>query len=269
VRTSNPLLTRLSADAARERAATAQAYPAEPYRNPSTEDVLGTAPARTRPMTVDDVVVRTIGLLALTVLSAGAIWTLVPVERAAVFWVPAAMIGLVLGLVISFARITNPLLIGAYAVVEGVFVGGVSHWFNTIFDGGLVLQAVAATLGVFLLMAFLYKSGAIRATPKFVRFMVGALFGAAAVIVINFVITLVTGEPTILRDGGPIAIIVSLVFIVIAALSFILSFHEVEEGVRQGLPERYAWACAFGILVSLIWLYLEVLRLLSYFASDG
>jgi uncharacterized YccA/Bax inhibitor family protein len=268
VRTSNPLLTRLSADAARERATAAQPYPgADPYRNPTAEDVLGTA-TRARPMTVDDVVVRTIGLLALVVVSAGAVWALMPAESALALALPAAMIGLVLGLVISFARITNPLLIGAYAVVEGVFVGGVSQYFNGRFDG-IVLQAVAATVGVFLLMAFLYKSGTIRATPKFVRFMFGALVGAAAVIVVNLVITLITNEPTILRDGGPIAIIVSLVFIVIAALSFILSFHEVEEGVRLGLPERYAWACAFGILVSLIWLYLEVLRLLSYFASDG
>jgi uncharacterized YccA/Bax inhibitor family protein len=267
VRTTNPLLTRLSADAARERAATAQPYPAEPYQNPTAQDVLGTAPARVRPMTVDDVVVRTIGLLALVVISAGAMWTLVPDESAGMFWVPAAMIGLVLGLVIAFARITNPLLIGAYAVVEGVFLGGVSEAFNNRFPG-IVLQAVAATLGVFLLMAFLYKSGRIRATPRFMRFMFGALLGAAAVIVVNLVITLVTGEPTILRDGGPIAIIVSLVFIALAALSFILSFHEVEEGVRQGLPERYAWACAFGILVSLVWLYIEVLRLLSYFSSE-
>jgi uncharacterized YccA/Bax inhibitor family protein len=75
VRTTNPLLTRLSADAARERAATAQPYPAEPYQNPTTQDVLGTAPARVRPMTVDDVVVRTVGLLALVVIAAGATWT--------------------------------------------------------------------------------------------------------------------------------------------------------------------------------------------------
>lgn len=268
MRTTNPLLTRLSAEAERERRQSAQpqpfGQPAVPY--PTTEDVLGTAP-RVRAMTVDDVVVRTIGLLALVVVAAGAVWTLVPVERAWGLAFPAAMIGLVLGLVISFARITNPLLIGAYAIIEGVFVGAVSHAFNEAFPG-IVMQAVAATLGVFLLMAVLYKSGRIRATPKFVRFMVGALFGAAAVIVINLVVTLVTGEPTILRDGGPIAIIVSLVFIVIAALSFILSFHEVEQGVKHGLPEKYAWACSFGILVSLIWLYLEVLRLLSYFASE-
>jgi uncharacterized YccA/Bax inhibitor family protein len=262
------LLTRLSADAARERAATQpQAFgqPAAPY--PTTDDVLGTAPPRVRPMTVDDVVVRTIGLLALVVLSAGAVWTLAPAESAIGLALPAAMIGLVLGLVISFARITNPLLISAYAVIEGVFVGGLSQWFNNLFPG-IVMKAVMATLGVFLLMAFLYKSGRIRATPKFVRVMVGALAGAAAIIVVNLIVTLVTGEATFLRDGGPIAIIVSLVFIVIAALSFILSFHEVEEGVRLGLPQRYAWACSFGILVSLIWLYIEVLRLLSYFASE-
>ncbi|HEY8473434.1 MAG TPA: Bax inhibitor-1/YccA family protein [Natronosporangium sp.] len=264
MRTTNPLLTRLAADAERERAMSAQAQ-AVPY--PTTADPSSAAPPQVRAMTVDDVVVRTIGLLALVVLSAGAVWTLVPVENALAVAFPAAMVGLVLGLVISFMRLANPLLIGLYAVVEGAFVGGVSHAFNELFDG-IVLQAVAATLGVFLLMAFLYKSGTIRATPKFVRFMVGALFGAAAVIVINLVITLITGEATPLRDGGPLAILVSLVFIVLAALSFILSFHEVEEGVKHGLPERYAWTCAFGIVVSLIWLYIEVLRLLSYFASE-
>jgi uncharacterized YccA/Bax inhibitor family protein len=264
------LLTRLSADAARERAAASAqpevfGQPAPTY--PTDGGVRDAAPPSVRPMTVDDVVVRTIGLLALVVVAAGAVWTLVPIENALGLALPAAMVGLVLGLVISFARVTNPFVIGAYAVVEGVFVGAVSHAFNEMFPG-IVMQAVIATLGVFLLMAFLYKSGTIRATPRFVRFMVGALVGCAAVILINLVITLFTGSATILRDGGPIAIIVSLVFIVVAALSFILSFHEVEEGARLGLPQRYAWACAFGILVSLVWLYLEVLRLLSYFSSE-
>lgn len=267
MRTTNPVLTRLGADAARERAAASQpevfGQPApQPY--PTAE---GAAPPSVRPMTVDDVVVRTIGLITLVVLTAGAVWTLVPAESSLALALPAAMIGLVLGLVIAFARITNPLVIGGYAVIEGAFVGGVSHFFDAMFPG-IVVKAVIATLGVFLLMAFLYKSGVIRATPKFVKFMVGALAGCAAVIVVNLVVTLVTGETTFLRDGGPIAIIVSLVFIVVAALSFILSFHEVEEGARLGLPQKYAWACSFGILVSLIWLYIEVLRLLSYFAGE-
>lgn len=269
MRTTNPLLTRLSADAARERTAApaqpqvfGQSAPAQPY--PTTE---GAAPPSVRPMTIDDVVTRTIGLIALVVASAGTVWFLTEPEAGLRFALPAMMVGLVLGLVIAFARITNPLVISAYAVVMGVFLGAISQYFNARFNG-IVMQAVIATLGVFLLMGFLYKSGTIRATPKFIRFMVGALIGSAAVILINLAITLFTGNVTILRDGGPIAIIASLVFIVIAALSFILSFHEVEEGVRLGLPERYAWACAFGILVSLLWLYIEVLRLLSYFASE-
>jgi uncharacterized YccA/Bax inhibitor family protein len=270
------LLTRLSADAARERATAAAqprafgqqaqpqvfGQPAQPY--PTAE---GAAPPSVRPMTVDDVVTRTIGLVAMVVAAAGAVWLTTEPENGLAFALPAMMIGLVLGLVIAFARVTNPFVISAYALVMGVFLGAISQYFNDRFEG-IVMQAVIATLGVFLLMAFLYKSGRLRATPKFIRFMTGALVGAAAVILINLLITLLTGEPTILRDGGPIAILVSLVFIVIAALSFILSFHEVEEGVRLGLPQRYAWACAFGIVVSLIWLYIEMLRLLSYFASE-
>jgi len=267
VRTTNPLLTRLSADAARERATAAQP---EVFGQPATQPyptVDGAAPPSVRPMTIDDVVTRTVGMLALVVAGAGAVWVLTEPQTGLALAFPAAIVGLVLGLVIAFARVTNPWLIGAYAVIEGVFLGAISQAFDARFPG-IVLQAVVATLGVFLLMAFLYKSGTIRATPKFVRFMTGALIGAAAVMLINLLITLFTGQPTILRDGGPVAIIVSLVFIVIAALSFILSFHEVEEGVRLGLPEKYAWACAFGIVVSLLWLYLEVLRLLSYFASE-
>lgn len=275
MRTTNPVLTRLGADAARERQAAGpgQHQPqvfgqpaASPY--PTAPDVTGAAPPDVRPMTVDDVVVRTIGLVALVVAAAGAVWLSTEPADGLAFALPAMMVGLVLGLVIAFARITNPLLISAYAVVMGVFLGAISQYFNAVFDGPIVMQAVIATLGVFLLMGFLYKSGTIRATPKFVKFMVAALAGAAAVILINLAITLFTGEATILRDGGPIAIIVSLVFIVIAALSFILSFHEVEEGVRLGLPQKYAWTCAFGILVSLIWLYIETLRLLSYFSGE-
>jgi uncharacterized YccA/Bax inhibitor family protein len=270
VRTSNPVLTRLTADAARERAAAAaqpqvfgQPAPTAPY--PTTH---GAAPPSVRPMTVDDVVVRTVGLVGLVIAAAAAVWLTTEPETGLGIALPAMMVGLVLGLVIAFARLTNPFVISAYAAVMGVFLGAVSQWFDTVYGDGIVLQAVIATLGVFLLMGLLYKSGKIRATPRFIKFMVAALAGCAAVILVNLVITLFTGSATILRDGGPIAIIVSLVFIVIAALSFILSFHEVEEGVRLGLPQRYAWACAFGIVVSLIWLYIEVLRLLSYFSGE-
>ena len=279
MRTSNPILTRLGAEAERERAAASyyygqqQGYGAPPGYGQPTPYPVGYgagAPPSVRPMTVDDVVVRTVGLLTLTAVAAGAVWALTPPETALALMLPAAIVGLVLGLVISFARVTNPVVLGLYAVVEGVFVGGFSLAVVN-FTGagpGIVMQAMVATLGVFLTMGFLYKSGKIRATPKFQKGLVGAMFGAMAVMLVNLVITLFTGEPTILRDGGPISIIVSLVFIVIAALSFVLSFHEVEEGVRLGLPHKYAWTCAFGILVSVVWLYLEILRLLSYFSGE-
>lgn len=272
MRTTNPVLTRLAADAARERAAAAghqsQMYgaPAQPY--PTSPDAVGAAPPAVRPMTVDDVVVRTVALVAMVAAAAAAVWVLAPPQVALGLTFPAAMVGLVLGLVISFARVTNPFVIGAYALVEGVFVGGFSLFLvNLTGRPEIVLQAVIATLGVFLLMTLLYKSGRIRATPKFRRGMIAVLMGCAGVILINLVLSLF-GVDTGIRGGGPLAIIVSLVFIVVAALSFILSFHEVEEGVRLGLPQRYAWACAFGILVSLIWLYIEVLRLLSYFSGE-
>jgi uncharacterized YccA/Bax inhibitor family protein len=172
------------------------------------------------------------------------------------------MVGLVLGLVIAFMQVTNPILIGAYAVVEGVFLGLVSEFYEYLYDG-IVVQAAAGTFGIFFVMAMLYKAQVLRATPRFTKFVVGAVVGIFAVILVNLVLSLF-GINTGLRDGSPLAIGFSIVIIIVASLTFILDFAQVEEGVRAGMPKRYAWACAFGILVGLIWLYLEILRLLSY-----
>jgi len=219
-------------------------------------------------MTIDDVVVKTVMLLAVTGLSAVAAWNLVPDALLGAAWLGSALVGLVLGLIISFSRVANPALVVAYAVVEGAFVGLVSKFFQEIAGyQGIVLQAVIATFGVFFLMAMLYKARVIRATPKFVRGMIAAMVGIFAVMMINLVLALF-GVETGLRSNGALGILFSLVCIVVASLSFVLSFHEIEEGVRMGLPQRYAWTAAFGILVSLIWLYLEFLRLLSYFQGD-
>jgi uncharacterized YccA/Bax inhibitor family protein len=217
-------------------------------------------------MTIDDVVVRTVGLLGLLGVSAVAAAVVVPDSLLVPAWIGAAMVGLILGLVIAFARVTNPAVISVYAVVEGVFVGLFSKYYESFFDG-IVLQAAAGTFGIFFLMAMLYKSRVIRATPKFVRMVTAAVMGILGIIVVNFILSLF-GFNTHLRDGSPLAIGFSLVVIVIAALTFVLDFAQVEEGVREGLPRRYAWACAFGILVGLIWLYLEILRLLSYLRGE-
>ncbi|MCX4386633.1 Bax inhibitor-1/YccA family protein [Micromonospora peucetia] len=270
MKTSNPVLARLGQAAERERSA---GYaPTGPYGRPGypqqypTEAGYPAAPPTVNTMSIDDVVVKTVTLLGILGVSAAAAWVLVPDALLGPAWIGAAVVGLVLGLIISFSRMANPALVVAYAVVEGVFVGMVSKVFESLYDG-IVLQAVSATFGVFFVMAMLYKAKVIRATPKFVKGMIAVMAGLFAVMLINLVFALF-GVNTGLRDGSPLAIGFSLVCIVVAALSFVLSFKEVEDGVRMGLPQRYSWVAAFGILVSLIWLYLEILRLLSYFQGD-
>jgi uncharacterized YccA/Bax inhibitor family protein len=237
----------------------------EPY---PTASGYPASPPAVRPMTIDDVVVKTVMLLGITGISAVAAWNLIPDSLIGPAWIGAALTGLVLGLVISFMRMANPVLVVAYAVIEGVFVGMVSKYFTVIagFEG-IVLQAVVATFGVFFLMAMLYKARVIRATPKFTKALIAIMGGLFAVMLINLVLALF-GVNTGLRDAGALGYIFSIVCIVVASLSFILNFNEVEEGVRMGLPQRYSWTAAFGILVGLIWLYIEILRLLSFFQGD-
>jgi uncharacterized YccA/Bax inhibitor family protein len=177
------------------------------------------------------------------------------------------VIGLILGLVISFAQVTNPAVLITYAVVEGAFLGAVSKAFETRFNG-IVLQAVVATLAVFLVMAVLYKTRVIRATPMFTRIVIGASVALVVAMLVNLVIGLFGSGPGPLRDGGPVAIGFSVICIVVAALMFVVSFNQIEEGIAAGLPRKYGWLGAFGILVELVWLYLEFLRLISYFSEE-
>ncbi|MFC0028879.1 Bax inhibitor-1/YccA family protein [Micromonospora chaiyaphumensis] len=279
MKTTNPVLARLGQAAERERAAGyaqpgpygqpgyPQQYPQYPQQQPyPTGHGYPAAPPAVTPMTLDDVVVKTVLMLGILGASAAAAWVLVPDALTGVAWIGAAVVGLVLGLVISFSRMANPALVVAYSIVEGVFVGMVSKTFDTFYDG-IVLQAVVATFGVFFLMAMIYKARIIRATPKFARIMVAIIAGLFGVMLINLVLALF-GVNTHLRDGSPLAIGFSLVCIVVASLSFVLNFAEIEDGVRMGLPQRYSWTAAFGIVVGLVWLYLEILRLLSYFQGD-
>jgi uncharacterized YccA/Bax inhibitor family protein len=265
VKTSNPVLSRLGQAAERERAAGYGPGYGQPY---PTAPGYTAAPPVVQPMTMDDVVIKTVILLGITGLSAVAAWNLIPDALLGAAWIGAAVVGLVLGLIISFSRMANPALVIAYAVVEGAFVGLVSKYFEVIagFEG-IVLQAVIATFGVFFLMAVLYRARVIRATPRFTRGLIAVIAGLFFVMLINFVLALF-GVNTGLRSNGALGIIFSLVCIVVAALSFILDFDQIEQGVRMGLPQRYSWTAAFGVLVGLIWLYLEVLRLLSYLRGD-
>jgi uncharacterized YccA/Bax inhibitor family protein len=257
VRSSNPVLTRLG-EASRQDRATGygNGYGAGPITSG-------------RLMSLDDVVVRTVGLLVLTGVSGALSWNLLtggPVLGLAVFG--SMLAGLVLGLVIAFARITNPLLISAYAVVEGVLLGVVSRFFEAAHPG-IVIQAVVGTFGVFAGMAVLYKLRVLRATPRFTRFVIGALIGVVVLSMVNWIVAMFGGnlhlvEYSVTGKVSLLPIVFSLVCIAVGALTFILDFDMVEQGVRYGLPEKYAWYCAFGLLVGLIFLYWQILRLLGY-----
>ena len=226
-----------------------------------------------RPMTVDDVVSKTGITLAVIVALAAvnfAIAQFVSLGLAMMLTIVGAIGGLIMVLISTFGKKfgSAPVTL-TYAVFEGLFVGGVSFLFagfNVAGSNGfaLISQAVIATIGVFAGMLWVYKSGAIRVTPKFTRFMMAALIGVVVLMVGNFLLAFFTGMSP-LRDGGPIAIIFSLVCIGLAAFSFLLDFDQADKLVRAGAPATYAWGVALGLAVTLVWLYIEILRLLSYF----
>ena len=215
-----------------------------------------------RYLTLDDVVAKTAMVLVVTVLT-GALTMWTGAHRLAI---PALLATVVLGLVIIAKQSTSPGLILGYAAVEGVLLGAVSLVFESLYSG-IVLQAIVATLGVFVGMLVVYKTGAIRVTPKFTRMLLGVLIGVVVLMAFNLVAGLF-GADIHLRDGSSIAIVFSVVCIVVAALSFMLDFDAIDKAIKAGVPARSAWYFAFGLMVTLVWLYLEILRLLSYLRPE-
>jgi uncharacterized YccA/Bax inhibitor family protein len=222
--------------------------------------------AANRPMTIDDVVTKT-GITLAVLLVAGTITYAMQLYALAL---PAMLIGFVLALVNIFKKKPSPALVLAYAVAEGVFLGAVSGLIGRAFTNGssIVIQAIIGTVGVFIGMLVVYKTGAVRVTPKLTKWITGAVIGVAVLMLVNLLASFLTPGGLGLRDGGTLAIIFSLVCIGIAAFSFLLDFDAADEAIRAGVPAVFSWRIAFGLTVTLVWLYLEILRLLSYFNSD-
>jgi uncharacterized YccA/Bax inhibitor family protein len=217
-------------------------------------------------MTLDDVVQRT-GAMLLVVLAAGAVsWSLATTKVALPMLFVGLMGGLGIGLYMAFTMKANAVTALVYAAFEGLFLGAISKVFNTYYPG-IVIQAVVGTLMVALGMLFVYKIGVIRVTPKFTRIAVGATIGVFGLMVVNLIATLFHPGGLGLRSGGGLAIIFSLVCIVIAAMNLVMDFDMIERGIRSGADQKFAWYAAFGLMVTLIWLYIEILRLLSYLNS--
>ncbi len=174
--------------------------------------------------------------------------------------------GLITAIVTVFkpriANITAPI----YALLEGLFLGGISALFESMYPG-LVMRAVALTFGVFITLLLLYRSGKIRATGKFKMGVMAATGGIFLVYLISFIAGLFGANFGFLYGNSNFSIGFSLVVVVIAALNLILDFDFIEKGAASGAPKYMEWYGAFGLMVTLIWLYLEILRLLAKLAS--
>jgi uncharacterized YccA/Bax inhibitor family protein len=227
-------------------------------------------------MTIDTVIEKTAISLGLVVIAAAVAWFMIgdlgdvdtgdsAFRTAGALAMGGALIGLVLSLVNSFKKIVSPALVMAYAVVEGVFVGAFSKLVAAyVNDPTIVFQAVMATMVAFGGTLAAYKFFDIQVTDKFRRVVTIAMFSFVGVILVNFLLS-ITGvlESGGLRGFNTLGLLVSAVAVVLAVLMLIMDFDYVERGVAAGMPERESWRAAFGLTVTLVWLYIEILRILA------
>jgi len=215
-----------------------------------------------RLLTVDDVVTKTAICAALALVTG----VLTVVSGLYVLALPAFIIGLVVSLILIFKQSSNPALVLTYSAAMGVALGGITGLLENIpnFEG-IGFQAVVGTAGVFVGMLVIYKTGAVRVTPKFTKWLMGALIGVVVLMVFNLLFSFFTTGGLGLRDGSPLAYLFSIVCIGVAAFSLLLDFDLADRAVKDGVPAKFAWYIAFGLMTTLVWLYIEILQLLSYF----
>jgi uncharacterized YccA/Bax inhibitor family protein len=226
-------------------------------------------------MTLDDVVVRT-GVMLATILGVGALtWSLSSTSvdslgnRVVSFGSISPLLligflgGLGLGLYMAFTMKANAFTALAYSACEGVVLGAVSRYFDARYPG-VAIQALTGTVMVAIGMLVVYKTGAIRVTPRFTKMIVGATLGVFGLMIINLVASFFTDGGLGLRTGGPLAVVFSLFCIGLAAFNLVIDFDMIERAIRSGADRKFAWYASFGIVVTLVWLYLEILRLLGY-----
>ena len=260
---SNPVLTR----AYNER----RGYAAMGRVPSSTENLeaMYEAPAasslRTGRMTMDDVVART-GILFGTALVVGAAAWYFNLQG---LFIVGLIGGLVTGLIGAFSKKVRPALYITYAVCQGLVLGLMSRIFESYYPG-IVQQAIVATIAAFVGMLFMYRSGRLRATPKFTRTLIGATIG-------YFILALGSFIGSFFGLGGGMGLyglsgfgpLLAIAGVALASFFLVLDFDQVEQGVRAGVPQEESWRAGFGLLMTVVWLYLEVLRLLAILRGNN
>lgn len=243
MRATNPVLSRL-AEAARETLTTSV-----------SGDVM------TRAGTAG----KSLILLALCAFSATFTWMQDAAGNTAIM-MPALIVGglggFVMAMIVSFKPNTAPIVAPIYAVLEGLILGAISALFNIKYPG-LPQQAVLLTFAVALGVFTLYRMNILKATEGFRRMVVGATIGIAVFYLVNIVLSMFNVNLGYTMSNSPIAIGINLVIAGVAAMNLVLNFDDIDNAVRMGAPKRMEWYGAFGLMVTLVWLYLELLRLLS------
>ncbi|MBM7441841.1 Bax inhibitor-1/YccA family protein [Streptomyces sp. HB132] len=251
----------------------ANPYATNPYAQQDTQYGAPQAPARSGAMTIDDVVTRTAMTLGTVVLTAALSWALLPVDEANLgksygIAIGAALVAFVFAMIQSFKRKASPAIILAYAAFEGVFLGVISSAVSTYIGPGTVMQAVMGTMCVFAGVLIAYKMRWIRVTRRFYGFVMAAAMGFVLLMMVNLLFSVFGGGDGLGFRSGGLGILFGVIGIILGACFLALDFKQVEDGVNFGAPREEAWLAAFGLTMTLVWIYLEMLRLLSILNGD-
>lgn len=228
-------------------------------RNPQVEETI----LDSAPMTASGAVNKTLLLLGAVVICAYLSWMMCAqgyTDRAYMLMIASSIGGLILALIAFFKPKTSPVTAPAYAICEGLLVGAVSYAYNSLYNG-IVVNAVGITLVTLLAMLFLYKTKVIQATPTFRKVITTATMAVFIFYIAGFIGALI-GHPMTVFNGGIYGIVISVVICGIAAFNFILDFDFIEQGDGR-LPDYFEWYAGLSLLVTVIWLYFEILRLLA------
>ena len=218
------------------------------------------APPQTGRMTMDDVVARTGMTVGLVVVMAAVAWI---TDLSLPIAIGAGLVAMVLALVQSFKRKAVPALILAYAALEGLFLGAISNFVDSFIARGAAMQAVLGTMAVFTAVLVMYKTRIIRVTRRFYRFAIAAAIGFVLLMMVNLLFAVIGGGDGLGFRSGTMGILFGVVGIVLGALFLALDFKQVEDGISYGAPREESWLAAFGLTLTLVWIYLEFLRLIA------
>lgn len=231
------------------------------------------APVRANAMTMDDVVSRTGMTLGVLILTATLSWILLPVDPANLgksygIAIGAALVAFVLAMVQSFKRKPVPALILGYAALEGVFLGVISAATSTYLSAGVVIQAVMGTMCVFAAVLLAYKMGWIRVNRRFTGFVMAAAMGFILLMVANSLFALFGGGDGLGFRSGGLGLLFGAIGVILGACFLALDFKQVEDALTYGAPREEAWLAAFGLTLTLVWIYLEMLRIFQILSGN-